>query len=140
MFDQSWTRLLFPALLAFAVGGCYAPRAGSPIPTFDGAQLYRSHCASCHGQAGAGDGPMAAQLRAAPTDLRGLSERNGGDFPRFAVSRLIDGRTVIAPHGSRDMPVWGARFRRADNDDHDPVKMAEARIDALVQHIASLQR
>jgi mono/diheme cytochrome c family protein len=35
-----------------------------------GATLYASNCASCHGSAGAGDGPSAASLFPLPTDLR----------------------------------------------------------------------
>lgn len=40
-----------------------------------GAELYEARCATCHGLAGAGDGPQAASLKARPRDLReGLFE------------------------------------------------------------------
>jgi mono/diheme cytochrome c family protein len=47
-----------------------APFASS-LPTAGevGAQLYRDHCAACHGLAGAGDGPVATTLPVAPRDL-----------------------------------------------------------------------
>lgn len=37
-----------------------------------GARLYRTHCASCHGADGRGDGPAAAALRPRPPDLSGF--------------------------------------------------------------------
>lgn len=35
-----------------------------------GADLYRSHCAVCHGQRGLGDGPAATGLNPPPSNLR----------------------------------------------------------------------
>jgi len=35
-----------------------------------GVELYRTTCASCHGPAGAGDGPAAARLPSRPADMR----------------------------------------------------------------------
>ncbi len=35
-----------------------------------GRRLYQAHCAACHGQHGAGDGPGTATLAARPPDLR----------------------------------------------------------------------
>lgn len=35
----------------------------------DGKQLWLQHCTSCHGKAGKGDGPKAAQLKTLPHDL-----------------------------------------------------------------------
>ena len=127
------------ALLSLSLSGCYAPQAGNPIPSYDGARLYRENCASCHGRTGVGDGPMVPHLTAAPSNLRVLSARNNGQFPRLAVTRQIDGRDPIALHGSGEMPVWGWRFRRADNDMRDEGKQAQARIDALVDYLESIQ-
>lgn len=74
---------------------------------------YEGNCASCHGVGGKGDGPMKASLLKAPSDLTTLSKRNGGAFPNQLVWEIIDGRTSksIAAHGTREMPVWGQRFR-----------------------------
>ena len=122
----------------FVLSACHAPQAPSP-PSYDGAQLYRAHCATCHGRDGAGDGPMVPELRANPSDLRTLSQRNGGVFPRQAVMRQVDGRDLIAAHGTRDMPLWGWQFTRADNDRRDPGEQAAARLNALVEHLARMQ-
>jgi high-affinity iron transporter len=50
-----------------------------------GAEIYQSSCASCHGVAGAGDGPMAAGLDPAPanlTDWTALSDQSPLDYFR----------------------------------------------------------
>jgi hypothetical protein len=36
-----------------------------------------------------------------------LAKRNDGEFPIAAVNEIIDGRTLIAAHGTREMPIWG---------------------------------
>ena len=50
-----------------------------------GAEIYQSSCASCHGVAGAGDGPMAAGLEPVPanlTDWKALSDQSPLDYYR----------------------------------------------------------
>ncbi len=50
-----------------------------------GAEVYQSSCASCHGVAGAGDGPMAAGLDPVPADLtdwKALSDQSPLDYYR----------------------------------------------------------
>jgi hypothetical protein len=42
--------------------------------------------------------------------LTALAKKNGGVFPLNAVYAVIDGRTPIGSHGTREMPVWGKRF------------------------------
>jgi mono/diheme cytochrome c family protein len=101
-----------------------------PTESFDG------DCAPCHGQDGAGDGPVAAELRTAPADLTTLAERNGGAFPRDRVRGFVTGTgRPVGAHGSSDMPVWGPAFRALDNSD----TRARVRIDGLVAHVESLQ-
>lgn len=75
-----------------------------------GSDEYRQSCLSCHGVGGRGDGPMAEHLTTAVPDLTTLSERNDGVFPLRHAIRVIDGRTEVAVHGPRTMPVWGARY------------------------------
>jgi mono/diheme cytochrome c family protein len=70
-------------------------------------QLYERFCASCHGEAGFGDGPVAPALKVMIPDLTRMYQRNGGKFPEERVRRIIDGREVFPIHGSRYMPVWG---------------------------------
>jgi mono/diheme cytochrome c family protein len=102
----------------------------------NGALLFRQYCASCHGPAGKGDGPMASALRKAPSDLTEFAKRNGDVFPGERVRRIIDGRDVSS-HGDRAMPVWGDAFRRASPEASDD--SVNARIAALVRYLQSIQ-
>ena len=100
----------------------------------DGHGLYTSHCASCHGTGGRGDGPVAESLRMRPADLTQLAARNGSTFPRAKAHRIVDGRDVGA-HGNAEMPVWGDAFRRHGLSD----EQSTARIDAIVGYLESIQ-
>jgi mono/diheme cytochrome c family protein len=102
----------------------------------NGATLFRQYCASCHGSAARGNGPMASALRKAPPDLTQYAKRNGGMFPSERVQRIIDGRDV-ASHGDPSMPVWGDAFRRASPKASD--ETVSARIAALVRYLQSIQ-
>jgi mono/diheme cytochrome c family protein len=109
-----------------------------------GAEEFRLHCAACHGLSGLGDGPVGPLLKTPAPNLALISERNGGKFPFQRVYEIIDGRSMVAAHGSRDMPVWGDRYRK------DPKPMtpdqealagdqAQQRILSLVYYIGTLQ-
>jgi mono/diheme cytochrome c family protein len=101
-----------------------------------GAQLFRTHCASCHGETGQGTGPLSTQLARPVPDVTTYTARNGGVFPGERLRQIIAGRGPAA-HGDRTMPVWGDVFKRqasaSDTDD-------EARIDALVAFLQSIQQ
>ena len=104
-----------------------------------GAALFRIHCASCHGPGATGDGPVAPALRKKPADLTTLTKRAGGKFPEERVRSTIDGRTALAAHGAREMPVWGLSFADPGRDVSSEREI-EAEIRALVRYLASLQR
>ncbi len=80
-----------------------------PTVLDDGHRAYLSLCASCHGESGKGDGPMAPELSAKPMDLTEIARQNKGGFPYWHVFQAIDGRTILRAHGGPDMPVWGSR-------------------------------
>ena len=107
------------------------------IPSLDGKALYNAYCASCHGIAGKGDGPVAAALKQPPPDLSTIRARRKGQFPVAELEKMIAGDSPLpAAHGSRDMPIWGPVFGRVQRDrDLGPV-----RIRNLVQHLESLQQ
>ena len=105
------------------------------IRSLDGATLYRAYCASCHGENGKGDGPVAPALKATVPDLTVIAKNNGGNFPAARVRRIIMGEGMIASHGSREMPVWGPIFHQVEEDvDRGPV-----RLENLVKYLESLQ-
>lgn len=100
-----------------------------------GKDLFMTHCVSCHGVNGKGDGPAGTALKIPPADLTQISSRSGNNFPRAKIRKIIDGESrIIAAHGSRQMPVWGRLFRREKPD-------AEARMQvfALTAYLESIQ-
>jgi mono/diheme cytochrome c family protein len=101
MFRGLSKSLLFIALLV----GISVPAKAQD--TDAGKAAYLSSCAACHGADGKGDGILSSVLKVPPADLTTLARRNNGEFPITAVSEIIDGRTLIAAHGSREMPIWG---------------------------------
>jgi mono/diheme cytochrome c family protein len=77
-----------------------------------GREEYLQFCASCHGTDGRGNGPIAEDLRVAPSDLTQISSRRDGVFPHAMIAEFIDGRRRVRAHGPGDMPVWGHQFYR----------------------------
>jgi mono/diheme cytochrome c family protein len=75
-----------------------------------GKREFENSCADCHGMDAKGKGVLAANLKVAPPDLTLLTKNNGGVFPVERIFAVIDGRTQIESHGSRDMPIWGTRY------------------------------
>ena len=99
----------------------------------EGIDLYRNHCAACHGADGDGDGPAAPAMRTPVPSLRVLARRNGDVFPTDAVTAYLDGRELKTAHGDRQMPIWGEVFRGPDE------KKTRERIDSLVEFLKTLQ-
>ena len=82
---------------------------------------------------------MAAHLRRPPSDLTALAQRNAGQFDADAVRSTIDGRTLVAEHGSREMPVWGAVFAEQMQGERFSEGLTEAHLSALVAFVGTLQ-
>ncbi len=71
----------------------------------DGKTLWSTHCKSCHGAKGLGDGPKAAQLKTEP-----------GDFSKSDVQGQTDGSLFYKiSQGREDMP--GFKSKIPDQDD-----------------------
>ncbi len=111
-----------------------------------GKQEYDSNCASCHGRSGKGDGPLAGYLEKKPTDLSQIMKNNNGVFPFTLLVKVIDGREVIALHGTRDMPAWGHEYNDKASQyyqdffgKYDSEAFIKARVLALAEYIHSLQ-
>jgi mono/diheme cytochrome c family protein len=109
--------------------------AAAAVRPADGAMIFRSYCAPCHGAAGRGDGVMAGQLLKMPPNLATLATRNGGVFPVERVRQIIEGAGPAA-HGSRDMPVWGPLLERLSLGGTG----ARDRIDAVVRYLQEIQQ
>lgn len=128
--------ITFATLVLLALAGA-APAQEAEI----GRALYVKYCATCHGQAANGNGPMAPALVVQPKDLTRLSAENNGEFPLLRVVRRIDGREPLVSHGSA-MPVYGEFFEGDDTAlktaSGQPVLVSRAIAD-LVAYLLSLQ-
>lgn len=118
-----------------------APASGMAQDVPAGAELYRFHCATCHGIEGTGNGPMAGVMLIKPNDLTKLQSKNDGVFPTEAVVRRIDGRDPLISHGS-PMPVFGLFFEGDDAalkmPDGQPMLTSRPIVD-LVAYLQTLQ-
>ncbi len=71
------------------------PVAASAESRVRGKQLYAANCASCHGAAGRGDGPVGAALKPKPANLAAMAGQHpDGDF----AWKIANGRGT--------MPAW----------------------------------
>ncbi|WP_137177807.1 cytochrome c [Roseomonas sp. AR75] len=101
------TAKAIPAALAIAAMFASAAPAQTPPP---GREAYVLYCGQCHGASGKGDGPLRQVLTTAPSDLTTLQRRNSNEFPFYRVFLMVDGRSLVPAHGTREMPVWGGLF------------------------------
>jgi cytochrome c553 len=111
---------LLAVFLAVSVPACVvAQQETPPVPDMPiqerpgkipSKQIFAEYCASCHGISGKGDGPVAASLKAKPTDLTRLAAHNKGKFPELRVIQAIKAGPSVPAHGTAVMPVWGPIF------------------------------
>jgi mono/diheme cytochrome c family protein len=140
MTSSPWHKAACIAALAGAAGAPWAQPADDL-----GRSEYLAHCASCHGTSGKGDGPLRRFLTQAPSDLTTLAQRSGGALPTQLVWEIIDGRASgeIGPHGTRDMPVWGATYRSqalaVPGMAAQPEWYVRGRIVALIDYLQRIQ-
>jgi len=101
-----------------------------------GKEMYHSYCASCHGVDGTGNGPAAPALKKAPTNLTQLAQKNGGKFPTDRIQASLKDN-YDAPHGSKDMPVWGPLFSSVSAEN---TAMVQLRIKNVTDYIGTLHK
>ena len=82
------------------------PIEASAASLEQGGAQYAAFCATCHGDAGAGDGPAAAALTPQPADLAGPEVQANSDDKLFAI--ISDGVEGTA------MPPWGSILSEDD--------------------------
>jgi len=119
-----------------ASGGVQA----GPYAEYSGRQLYERFCASCHGEAGFGDGAVAPSLKVMVPDLTRMYQRSGGKFPEERVRRIIDGRQVYPVHGTRFMPVWGQELWIEEGASQQADDEVKKMVDRLVDYLRSIQQ
>jgi len=105
-------------------------------PSNSGKEMFNSYCAVCHGKDAKGNGPAASAMKAPPTDLTLLAQKNGGKYPASHVAAVIRGEASTPSHGSQDMPIWGPLFSSISQGHEGQVQQ---RITNLVSYIEGLQ-
>ena len=95
-----FSALLATMLLAACDGlsGCAAREAAPPVPGDPstrvalGREWFGAYCASCHGEDGSGDGPVAETLREPLLDLDGIAARREGRFDADEIASYAEVR------------------------------------------------
>lgn len=123
---------------AFAlVSASLQEKTESPtVVEVEGGEIFRNHCAVCHGKDGRGRGPATIALKGPVPDLTLITRGNGGVFPTSRVKAVIDGTEQPAAHGSRQMPIWGPIFHNFEWDQD----FGEVRLQNATNYIRSIQQ
>jgi hypothetical protein len=143
--NQTWKNKVAKFIVAILLAALHwhhpTPARSQEMEVIAGGEIeYQSYCAVCHGVDGRGHGIMAKFLTVQTSDLTQLAKKNAGRFPFWQVYRTIDGRQEVRGHGTRDMPVWGARFRAdAKGDDTGSRSQIAGRILSLVFYLQHIQ-
>ena len=127
----------FTLLLGFYSAFAFAQPFG--LEDLSGGELFGRFCASCHGESGNGDGPVAPTLNTIVPDLTRLSTADG-DFAADMIRQTIDGRSVVVAHGTRYMPVWGYEFWVEEGADVMAEREARVLIDRIVAYLRTIQQ
>jgi len=99
----------------------------------EGAALFKTLCASCHGTDGRGDGPAAGALQPPPSDLT-KSTLNLAE-----LMRVIDGRRTVRAHGDGSMPVWGREFTDAMAGSGRENRDSLRQVQMIAEYVRSLE-
>ena len=136
----SETKVKYLRLIA-TVTACLLSLAahGQVIDEYSGQETFFRYCASCHGESGRGDGPVAAGIPITVPDLTQLQRRHGENFPEATLRKIIDGRSPVIYHGTRYMPVWGYEFWLEEGADAEAQERVDVIVYNLVEYLRSIQ-
>ncbi len=104
----------------------------------DGHRYFIQYCASCHGQDGLGNGPVAKSLATPPANLRMLGDKYGMPLPAHRIAELIDGRDSARAHGSHEMPVWGEKLYEVGQGERGEYGIGEV-IGKIIAYLDTIQ-
>ena len=135
--------LLVQTASAVALGLTFSSAFAQTVdPVEAGRQIYEDRCTICHGETGKGDGPVGGMFATPPGDLTKI-QQEGQFFPYMEVLAKIDGRELVASHGT-EMPIWGEAFMVESLEDSginpkDAAAIVNARLASLLFNLATLQ-
>jgi mono/diheme cytochrome c family protein len=109
-----------------------------PIRPVDGANIFQTYCAACHGLDGRGNGPVSKALKEEVPDLTRLVQQNDGTFPAIHVRNTImfGADDLLPAHGSKEMPIWGPIFHEIEFDQD----LGDMRLENVAEYLESIQR
>ncbi len=129
--------LLFGTALAAQTKSAPQKRYEALIYSVRGPDLFRAHCAPCHGSDGKGGGPVAAALKTKPADLTILAKTNGWEFTTERIQKFISGDDPsLVSHGTREMPIWGPIFHQIEEDQD----FGNVRLQNLIEYLRTIQQ
>lgn len=111
--------------------GAPADQENNPL----GRQLFVRHCARCHGSDGKGSAAIAEAMIPGVPDLTAIPW-DGGPRATLRVKNIISGEMTVPSHYSREMPLFGERFRRMS---WGGVGMAELNAYALARYVEQIR-
>ena len=120
------------------LAGCIADR---PTPVEAGRSAFAAYCVDCHGSAARGDGPMAVFVTGGVPNLRELSLRNGGAFPKTRVIKVIT-RISDLHEDLVAMPDFGTLLQAEPGlyvTEKGEMIQTDATILAIVDYLQSIQ-
>lgn len=94
-----------------------------------GAQIFRRHCAACHGNDLKGNGPAPQPFKDRTPDLTTLAQRHDGKFPDAYVKDVLRNGVAISAHGPAEMPIWRSTFKESE-------KLSSVQIDERITKLA----
>ena len=130
-----WSR----GLLGLAMIACVALATAASAADPPGKAVFEQYCASCHGMAADGKGPVAAELKVAPADLRKLGKEFGTPLAKPKLLEVIDGRNMVRAHGTATMPVWGDQLVREVPPSTNTEFFKRATILVIIEYLQTLQ-
>lgn len=128
------------ATLVLILGFGVCPSMSWAAEGEQGRAYYLKYCGSCHGVEGKGNGVVSRSLKVKPPDLTQLQKKHKGTFPLEKVIASIDGKLHIEAHGESRMPVWGEIFEKQALTQKDPAATSTAKVKAIAEYIATIQR
>jgi mono/diheme cytochrome c family protein len=101
--------------------------------------FFDDKCGRCHGSS-RGEGPQWVEdFGGEAPDLRELWRHYGTPLPHDELAALIDGRTDVAAHGPRAMPVWGETLYEGFPESGSVEEMRAGTIDMLIDYLQTVQ-
>ena len=128
-------------VLMFSLGALLSmsqPALSANDEVAEGHRYFIQYCASCHGQDGLGDGPVAKSLSRPPANLRMLGDKYGMPLPAHRIAELIDGRDSARAHGSHEMPVWGEKLYEMGQGERGEYGIGEV-IGKIIAYLDTIQ-